>query len=85
MGKLVEDVAKAMQWTDEEARNFLHAFVADSEDQLMADLEAACEWASKVESEAALIDVLKRLPAIEARWNDGDMTIALSTERVEDE
>lgn len=84
MSELIKSVADAMQWTEDEARNFLGHFVADGPEQLRADLEAACEWAQMAEKKAALIDVMKTMPAgsMTAKWNNGDMTICLSPERM---
>lgn len=86
MSDLIKNVAEAMQWTEDEARNFLGHFIADDPEQLRTDLEAACEWAREAEKKAALIDVMKTMPAgsMTARWNGGDMTIGLSPERMED-
>lgn len=78
--QLVAEVAKALGWTYEEAGNFMGHFVADNEDQLMADLEEACQWARDVEQEAALVSTMKQMPArsMKAKWNGGDMTLAIN-------
>lgn len=82
MNEFLMIVAEAMDWTEDQARNFMGHFVSDDPEKLRADLEAACEWARKVEKEAALIDVMKTMPArsMTAKWNGGDMTLALSPE-----
>ena len=85
MDKFLKEVAEAMGWTEDEARNFLGHWDADDPEKLRMDLMAACEWAKGIETKAALIDVMKTMPArsMTARWNDGDMTIGLSPERTE--
>jgi hypothetical protein len=68
---LVEDVAKALGWTYEQAGNFMGHFVASDPDRLRLDLESACEWAQRIEQMWAIVDVLRTAPAdlIEARWD----------------
>ena len=80
----IKEIAERMEWTEDEARNFLGHFEARSPDALRLDLLAACEWARKTEKEAAIIDVMKTMPArsMTARWNGGNLTIALSPERL---
>lgn len=79
--ELVDRVAQALGWTYEEAGNFMGHFVAQSAEQLMKDIEAACEWASDVEGDAAIIDVMKKMPArsMKAKWNGGDLQLAIDT------
>ena len=85
--EFLTNVAEAMKWTEEEARNFMGHFVAASEEQLMADIQAACEWATGIEEEAAIIAVMKKMPArsMEVKWNDGDMEMRLTPEKAEEE
>lgn len=87
MNEFVKEVAEAMDWTEDQARNFMGHFEAPDPEALRTDLMAACEWAKKIEKEAALIDVMKTMPArsMTARWNGGDMTIGLSPERAVEE
>ena len=86
MNELIKEVAAAMNWTDKQAQNFMGHFEALDPETLRTDLMAVCEWAMKIEKEAALIDVMKTMPArsMTARWNGGDMTIRLSPERTEE-
>lgn len=83
MNELIKEVAEAMGWSEDQAQNFMGHFEAPDPETLRTDLMAACEWAQKIEKEAALIDVMKTMPArsMTARWNGGDMTIGLSPER----
>jgi DNA-directed RNA polymerase subunit F len=75
-----ESVAEAMDWSVEEAQNFMSCFTAKSEEQLMDDIEAACEWARKVEMQAAMIDIMKKMPprTIEAKWEDGQIAMRIA-------
>lgn len=70
MDTLIEEVAEMLEWSQEETRNFLSCFVSDSPDGLEADLIAACEWAKKAETMAALVSTMKQSPRglLEAKW-----------------
>lgn len=87
MSDFLKAVTKAMDWTEDEARNFIGHFISDDPEKLRTDLEAACTWAKDIEKRAALIDVMKTMPArsMTVKWNGGpdEMTIRLSPEREE--
>jgi hypothetical protein len=79
MNTLIEEVAEMMNWSQQETRNFLSCFVSDSPDGLEADLIAACEWAKKAETMAALVSTMKQSPRglLEARWLRDSEEVAL--------
>lgn len=79
MNTLIEEVAEMMNWSQQETRNFLSCFVSDSPDGLEADLIAACEWAKKAETMAALVSTMKQSPRglLEARWIRDSEEVAL--------
>jgi len=79
MNTLIEEVAEMMNWSQQETRNFLSCFVSDSPDGLEADLIAACEWAKKAETMAALVSTMKQSPRglLEARWLRDSEDVAL--------
>ena len=86
MNDFLKEIAEAMDWTEDEARNFLGQWESEDPETLRTDIMAACEWAREIEKKAALISVMKTMPArsMTARWNGGDMTIGLSPERMEE-
>lgn len=79
MNTLIEEVAEMMNWSQQETRNFLSCFVSDSPDGLEADLIAACEWAKKAETMAALVSTMKQSPhgLLEAKWLRDSEEVAL--------
>lgn len=79
---LVQQLGQAMDWTEEETRNFMRAMRAPSADPLMEHLEKAFEYAKRIETAHAMITLIKTLPpgTIEAQWNGTELAVRINPE-----
>jgi hypothetical protein len=80
--ELLAAVAAETGWTTEETRNFLSCMRGDTPEALLDACAAATAWAMRIETKAALVSVMKRLPrgAIQAEWTGDDIAVRLNPE-----
>jgi len=76
--ELVDDITQELEWTEEEARNFLSAFVGNTPDHLMRNVKAGIKYASEAQRKSALIDVMKKMGRhMQAEFRKGELFIKL--------
>lgn len=64
-------------WTREELVNVMSNVIAETPDKLMDDIGEILDWCRQVEEKAAIVDLMKRLPAgvLHIGWQDGEPTM----------
>lgn len=77
MEKIIDAICKDLEWTRDEAKNFLRAFRADTREQLQDDINRAIKWASDIRHEAALIGIIKS-GIVKAKYVNGELSVALN-------
>ena len=78
--QLIDAVSQETKWTHEETRNFLRCMRADSPDGLLDACAAAVAWAMKVETQEAMVSLMKTFPAgaIQAEWTGTDIALRIN-------
>lgn len=76
--EVVAEAAKALHWTEEEARNFISAIVTESPEALPEAITEALAIANEIENRAAVVGLMKQMGrAIQCRVENGELTIRL--------
>lgn len=73
-------VQQTTGWSAEEARRFLLCIRGDTPEALVAACCDSVAWASRVETQAAMINLMKTLPEgfLDAEWKDGELGLRIS-------
>lgn len=76
---ILEAVTRETGWTEEEARLFIGCIRMPTPEALIEALPEAIAWAARIETAAAMINLMKTLPrgVLDASWTGSEVALRI--------